>query len=312
MESMPSSPQSSSDHPSRSYRLETGEGAAAGIRRIALGRADSALDNLSMAEGELATTIHSARKDLKKLRALARLVREELGEERFRAENRRYREAGRLLSESRDAEVKLETLAGLRKRFGDDLPGDDGEGWERTLERERDQVGDAAGGETAARIEEAEKAIEKGRERILAWPLEADSWQLVGAGLSQSYRRGRRAMKDVQAGPEAENVHEWRKRAKDLWYQLRIVRNAWPGLLQESADQLHELTELLGDHHDLAVLAEDRADREGVDAREGMGDLIERRQEEILTSALGLGRRIYAEKPKAFRRRLAAYWSAWR
>jgi CHAD domain-containing protein len=310
---MPPGGQDGAEHPSRSYRLKTKESPAAGIRRIALGRAGKALDELGAAdEGELSATIHGVRKDLKKLRALARLVRDELGEKRFKAENRRYRDAGRLLSESRDAEVKLETLAGLRKRFGDDFPGRDGESWERALERERDQVGDAARGETAARIEEAKKAVEKGRERILAWPLEADSWQLVEAGLSQSYRRGGRAMKAVQAKPKAENVHEWRKRAKDLWYQLRIVRNAWPGLLQESADQIHELTDLLGDHHDLAVLAEDLEDRQGVDAREALRDLIEKRQEETLSSALDLGRRIYAEKPKAFRRRLAAYWSAWR
>ncbi|HEX3734104.1 MAG TPA: CHAD domain-containing protein [Solirubrobacterales bacterium] len=301
------------ERPSRSYRLKTKENPAAGIRRIALGRADKALDALGAAdEGELSATIHGVRKDLKKLRALTRLVRDELGEKRFKAENRRYRDAGRLLSESRDAEVKLETLAGLRKRSGDDIPSGDGKGWERALERERDQVGDAARGETAARIDEAKKAVEKGRRRILAWPLEADSWHLVEAGLSQSYRRGRRAMKDVQAKPRAKSVHEWRKRAKDLWYQLRIVRNAWPGLLQESADQVHELADLLGDHHDLAVLGEDLEDRDGVDAREALRDLIEKRQEEILASALDLGRRIYAEKPKAFRRRLASYWSAWR
>ena len=310
---MPSHEQSGTDHPSRSYRLKTKENPAAGIRRIALGRADKALDELGVAdEGELSATIHGVRKDLKKLRAVARLVRDELGEKRFKAENRRYRDAGRLLSESRDAEVKLETLAGLRTRFGDDFPGRDRESWERALERERDQVGDAARGETAAQIAGAKKMIEKGREHILAWPLEADSWPLVGAGLSQGYRRGRRAMKDVEAKPKAENVHEWRKRAKDLWYQLRIVRNAWPGLLQESADQVHELTDLLGDHHDLAVLAGDLENRDGIDALEVLRDLIDKRQKEILASAQGLGRRIYAEKPKAFQRRLAAYWSTWR
>ncbi len=309
---MPSSRQDEADRPSYSYGLKTRESTAAGIRRIALGRADKALDVLAAAGEDLPSAIHSARKDLKKLRAVARLIRGELGERRFKAENRRYRDAGRLLSKSRDAEVKLETLAALRGRFGDDFPNWDAESWEGALERERDRVGDAAHGEMATRIDEAAKAIEKGRGRILAWPLEDDSWQLIASGLSRSYRRGRRAMKGVQANPRAENVHEWRKRAKDLLYQLRIVRNAWPGVLTESADQVHELADMLGDHHDLTVLAEDLEDREGIDAREALRDLIERRQKEILASALDLGRRIYAEKPKAFRRRLSAYWSAWR
>ena len=108
---------------SRSYRLKREEGSGEGMRRIALGRAEKVLEELAEAgDGDLAASIHSARKDLKKLRAAARLIRDELGEKTFRAESRRYRDAGRLLSGSRDAEVKLETLAGLEERCGDELP----------------------------------------------------------------------------------------------------------------------------------------------------------------------------------------------
>ena len=69
-------------------------------------------------------------------------------------------------------------------------------------------------------------------------------------------------MRRTIADPSAENVHEWRKRAKDIWYQLRIVRRAWPALLGETAGQAHVLADLLGDHHDLAMLREDLAARE--------------------------------------------------
>ena len=40
--------------------------------------------------------------------------------------------------------------------------------------------------------------------------------------------------------------------------------------------------------------------------------LIDRRQEELLDEAVEIGRRFYAEKPKAFSRRLASYWETWR
>jgi CHAD domain-containing protein len=72
--------------------------------------------------GDPAASIHSARKDLKKLRSAIRLVRSELGEDLFRGENRRYRDAGRTLGQSRDAEVKIKTLEALQERFGDALP----------------------------------------------------------------------------------------------------------------------------------------------------------------------------------------------
>jgi CHAD domain-containing protein len=298
---------------SRSYRLKAKESTAEGLRRIALGRAAKALDELAAArEGALTAAIHGARKDLKKLRAVLRLIREELGQELFKAENRRFRDAGRLLAESRDAGVKLETLAALQNRFGDDLPDAPSERWQASLTRERDAAADTARGETASRIDRARRAIEAGRDRIDDWPLGAGSWKLVGPGIRESYRGGRRAMKRVRKNPSSENVHEWRKRVKDLWYQLRIVRDAWPELLGQTADQAHELADLLGDHHDLAVLEEDLASRRDVGKRKAFKASIAQRQEELLARALANGRRLYAEKPTAFSRRLERYWDAWR
>jgi CHAD domain-containing protein len=299
--------------PSRAYRLKAKEGAAEGVRRIALGRAEKALNRLAGTdEEEFAVAIHGARKDLKKLRATLRLIRADLGGELFRAENQRYRDAARLLSKSRDAEVKLETLAALQSRFGEDLPGDASERWEDALERERDEMASSAAGQTPTRIGQAMEMIEEGRDRILGWSPANDSWRLVGPGLAGSYRQGRRAMKRTQAKPSAGNVHEWRKRAKDLWYQLRIVQGAWPELLGETAEQAHELTDLLGDHHDLAVLEEDLASRREVGKRKAFKALIEERQRELVACALKIGWRLYAEKPKAFSRRLERYWLAWR
>ncbi len=297
---------------SRAYRLKTHEGAAEGVRRIAGGRTERALQRLEGADEEtLAVAIHGARKDLKKLRSLLRLVRGELGNKAFGAENRRYRDAGRALSGSRDAEVKLETLLTLRHRF-EDLPVGAAESWEGVLEAERDEIAAAMREDAEGRIGPVIDAIEAGQEAIGQWRLRTESWALVGPGLARSYRDGRRRMKLALAEPSAANVHSWRKSAKDLWYQLRIVQDAWPELLNGTVDQAHELTELLGDHHDLAVLADDLDTREGLGDRGAFETAIERRQEELLDRALGIGRRLYAEKPKAFSRRIERYWRAWR
>lgn len=119
-------------------------------------------------------------------------------------------------------------------------------------------------------------------------------------------------MKRTRSDPVAENVHEWRKRTKDLWYQLRILRNAWPPVIYETAEQAHDLADLLGDHHDLAVLAEDLTAREIAGDRDAAKDLIDRRQGELLKCAFEVGERLFAEKPKAFGTRFEAYWLAWR
>jgi CHAD domain-containing protein len=301
------------------YRLMREESAADGVRRIAAARAAKASERLRDASGEdTARAIHGARKDLKKIRAALRLVREDVGEKAYRRENGAYRDAGALLSESRDASVKLETLADLQERFDDAFPAGLARAWAAALEADRDRVAGAS--PTAeSRIEEASAAIAAAAARIPDWRLGSGSWRLLEPGLTRGYRDGRRMLKRTRSEGSAENVHELRKRVKDLWYQLRLIGDAWPASLEASAREAHRLADLLGDHHDLSVLAEDLRGREDLGGREGpeadrgrAEQLIAERQAELLASALDLGARLYAEQPKCYRRRLRAYWRSWR
>ena len=294
-------------HGGGAYRLKGDETAPQGLQRIAAGRARKARKKLGEVESEGAAAIHAARKDLKKLRAVLRLVREPLGEKAYRAQNRRFRDAGRLLSDTRDAEVKVETLDDLEKRFGADFPAAVAEHWRRDLERERYAAAADAGGEVAERVERAAATIDVGRDELATWELGKDSWKLVAPGLLKAYGDGREALAEIREAPSEEAVHEWRKRTKDLWYQLRILRELWPEVLGETADQAHDLADLLGDHHDLAVLAADLETRDTTEP-EAIAALISRRQDELLAEAVAIGERLYAEKPKAFGKRIKTYW----
>ena len=103
--------------PSRSFRLKRWEAVGEGLVRVVRGRAATAIEALREdAKDNPAAAIHSARKEIKKIRSVLRLARPELGEKTYAAENERYRDAGRTLSGSRDAEVKVETLADLHHR----------------------------------------------------------------------------------------------------------------------------------------------------------------------------------------------------
>lgn len=298
-----------------SYRLEAEEKPAAGMRRIALERAERAVERLREAGRveDPSECIHAARKDLKKLRAAVRLLRRELGDDLYRAENQRYREAGKLLSPSRDAEVKVETLEGLRERFSGKLQPADTDDWLEQLRRERDRAVRAARIGDADSIEAALKIVEDGRSRIEAWPLQTDSWKLVGPGIERAYRRGEREMSRAAESPSGENMHQWRKRAKDLWYHLRILRDARPKSLRESLNQADELADALGEHHDLTVLRDDLLSRElPLADRPTLVAAIEERQAELAGTAFDLGERLYAKKPKAFRRKMRRGWRKWR
>lgn len=297
-----------------SYRFEADEKPTAGMRRIALERLERAAERLREAGTveDPSDRIHAARKDLKKLRAAIRLLRRELGDDLYRAENERYREAGRLLAPSRDAEVKVETLESLCERFSGRLDPADTSDWLDELRQERDlAVAEAREGD-ADSIGAALEAVEEGRARIDAWPLEADSWKLVGPGISWAYRRGRREMRRAAEDPSGANMHQWRKRAKDLWYHLRILRDARPKALRDSLGRAEELANALGDHHDLTVLRDDLL-RRGLPLAErpALVAAIAERQQELTSTAFALGGCLYAKKPKTFRRKMRRGWRKW-
>jgi CHAD domain-containing protein len=282
---------------------------AAGLTRIAAGRAEKALERLresSAGEAAAAEAVHGARKDMKKLRTVLRLLRDVLGEERYRRENARFRDAARALSRTRDAEVKLETLEALVEHV-EGLPEEAVDDWRRILDRDREAATNAACDEPLVSAQ-----IEAGLGEVQGWGLEGDSWRTIGPALTRTYRQGRKAMKAAEGGDEAD-FHGWRKRAKDLWYELRLLGDAWPRPLGATSDEVHQLSELLGDHHDLAVLREDLRQRNlGGEATQPLAAAICLRQEELAEESFALGRRLYVERPRDFSRRLRGYWRAWR
>jgi CYTH domain-containing protein/CHAD domain-containing protein len=298
--------------PSHAYRLLADEDAAAGVRRVIASRLEKAAERLrEPLDGDArAEAIHGARKDLKKARAALRLVREEVGEETFERENHALRDAARMLSASRDAEVKLETLAALVEGGAGDVPPGPAALWHDALSADRDRTVEGEGDQ----IDAAVAAIDAVAERAPEWPLRHTGWKLLSPGLDTAYTEGREAFEALPARPSFEAVHDLRKRGKDLWYQLRLLRDAWPAVLEPTAEEIHEFTDLLGDHHDLAVLAEDLEGREEIGGvhKNVLRELIAAEQHALLIDALSLGERVYAEKPGPFGRRLRAYWRAWR
>lgn len=293
----------------RSYRLDRDEPVGEGLKRIAAGRVERAIERLrGIGSGEVdqADAVHGARKDLKKLRTVLRLLRDELPKDVYEQEMQCYREAARALSAARDAEVKLATLDDLAERTGE-LPAEAVEAWRQILARDREAAINMAGDE-----QEVVDRLEAGLARIEGWRLEGDSWKTIDGGLKRAYRRGRRAMRAAGVNPSEENFHQWRKRAKDLWYALQIVAGAWSETLDPFADEAHRLSDLLGNHHDLAVLRADLRERRLGEETRLLEAAIEARQADLAREAFPLGRRLYAERPKAFVRRLRRYWEAWR
>ena len=296
--------------PRRKYRLKEGEPVPKGVARMARGRIDDALDELGgKTESTREEAVHSARKNIKKLRALLRLSRDQLGTEVYRRDNETFRDAAQQLSGLRDSDVMLATLADLQERYprelGRNATGPAGD-LRQALEAHRIRTAGGAGEQAS---EDAARLLRRVRRRIGGWPLEQDGFEAVEGGLRRSYRRGRREYRAARRDPSSENLHEWRKRVKDLWYHLDILRDTWTPVMKALADEAHELSDRLGDDHDLAVLLA-WADEHEAAAGETLRGPVERRRAELQADAFTLGAQLYADKPGRFTRRLERWWDA--
>lgn len=290
------------------YRLQRDESIVEGVRRIGWEQSDSAIERLTDVE-DLAAAVHDVRKRCKKLRGLVRLVRPGMEGEYERA-NTAFRDAARRLAPLRDAHALAATFDEMLSVSPVDP--DDFASVRAALSENVERANTR--GDVSERIERATELIAGGTGRIHRWELD-DSLAAVAAGVRKTYKRGRRRLGDSVDNGTVEDRHEWRKRVKYGWYHTRLLRNAAPSILRPLARSLHDVSDALGDDHDLAVLA---AQIEADPAR--FGDdrtvaatlrLLVGWQSELQSRATSLGRRIYVESPKQHARRIACYVDVW-
>ena len=240
------------------------------------------------------------RKAFKRLRALDRVAREALGDEAYRRENTIFRDAGRRLSSARDAAVLMQTLDELTARHRDDLDDDAFAGLRDALAGE-EAAASAVLADDRGAVEDVQRTLEAARRRIGGWPLPEDGrLVMLKPGFERIYRRGRRALKAARADPSTENLHELRKRAKDLWHAAQVLRPVAPKPMKQLARRAHALSDAAGDDHDLAVLRAAARERQATLAPGELAlleGLVARRRRRLQRRALAQGRRLYARKP---------------
>lgn len=291
--------------------LQPDEAGLSGVRRILqewLADADDALHKKRISDAN----IHDARKRLKKSRAALRLLREAIGEIAYRRENIALRDAARPLGVARDSKVLIVVLDALVERYDSTLHSLKLDKFRRALRREQTSTRQTI---TLTLLSRQRRVLREVKSRSERWATKGDDWQVMGAGLERMYRRGKKGMKAAAGSRASEKLHDWRKQVKYLWHQLQILQPAWPGPLEELADQAHQLADYLGDDHDLVVLrSKVAAHAEAFDRKdyEALIAVLDRRRKQLQDKAFKLGARIFEEKPRRFVKRIGRYWQLWR
>jgi CHAD domain-containing protein len=297
-----------------SYHFKRDESVPETVRRIALEELESVADQLGRPRNRNHDeAIHEARKSVKKVRALLRLLRTELGDQ-YRAESRGLREVGRKLSELRDAGAVIEIFDTLKKKYPDEFRGRKFHSIRRVLVARRRHAEEEANlPRVQRRLAESIKAATM---RVKTWRIRTDGFAAIERGFEKTFRAGRTAFALAQKRPRPENYHEWRKRLKDHWYHIRLLENVWTDVLLGYENSLKVLETWLGDDHNL-VLLHDRlvADPESYGDEKTI-DLvlrsIDKYQKELRDNAESFGNRIHLEGPRRFTRRMRKLWQEWR
>jgi CHAD domain-containing protein len=279
-----------------------------GLKRVFCEQIDSALHCCQHPAKQRGVTVHEVRKHLKKLRAGMRLGVGAVGKNCHAEENRCVRDIGRLVSDLRDAQVRLQTFIKLRDKASKKNSGKQlFPRTEELLVLERESFSAAFDGWQ----KEAIPQLEGVKACLMAWPLDGLNWKQICGAVCKIYRRGQRALATTIEDPDAENFHSWRKRVKDVWYQLRILQPLNRTVLEEMAHDAEVLGELLGSEHDLdflrARLEKESGDEALADELSQLQKMIGKRCKGLRRDALELGRRFYAEPSKAFAKRISIF-----
>jgi CHAD domain-containing protein len=291
------------------FRFKLSETFEDGCRRIGREQIERALAQLD-GGADRAVAVHETRKSLKRLRALLHLIRPALGDDAYRAENARLREIGQLLSGARDRQVLFETVGKLESSA--------------TLLRKNiaNQVREAllgmnGHGNTAVEadaMKQAQGMLNEAGRRFARLRLPGKGFEVIGPGLESTYRRGRRAMRAAYPAQTAEAFHEWRKETQRHWRHMMLFSRAWIETIGARAAAAREISQVLGDDHDLAMLSSfvrsSYASGLAEDAKATIEKLASQRQRELRTLARPMGDRLFAEGAKNLRRRVGAYWEA--
>lgn len=266
------------------------------LRRIAGAELDRILAILAQGM-PAAAGIHDIRKRIKKMRGLFRLLRAGFPEGADEIDILRDLAGG--LAGVRDAEVMLAAHDGVA--------GAGGAGLRQVLQARIEAARGAEAPDPAA----LHDTFADMRARSETWRVRGGNGKVLRKGLTRTLSRGREALDHARDTRDAEAFHDWRKRVKDLWYQLRLLTPVWPDGIDPWCQLADDLGEALGNHHDLVLYVawlDTQNDGEVPSLRAAAGI----RRAAIEAQALATGQRLFDPDAEDLARLFTALWQGWR
>ena len=249
-------------------------------------------------------TVHEFRRAMKQWRALMRLLDPFLADAaRWRTEARDH---ARSLGTARDGQSALNAFDDIAEKGLALSP--------RSLATIRTRLQAVREGEEKAVLTPALREgiigwLDAVMAAVEAWPLDGLDFEALAARLATGYRTARRLVPSDWSQASATERHELRQRVVEHRYQMELIEPLWPRFGRMWTEEAERLRDRLGRCQDLEVLERLAGPHQPLAPwRSRLAPPCNDRKTELAQRAARIASRLFAERPKAFRRRLEALW----
>jgi CHAD domain-containing protein len=283
------------------YVFRKSESVIKAAQRVARELLDDTLTTIRDPKVTLDVRTHEARKAIKKLRGMLRLVEssQRLGRVE-KAIDKELRDAARKLAPYRDSDVMraaLHSAAAASRGLID----------QKTADSIHACITDTSGvGESAQAVSLALYATDVTSigDKIAASEIHTRNLPALEKSYLKTCNTAYELMRKVLGGDASEeDFHEWRKFVKYHFYHTRLLAGIYGKSAKNRAKDANELEEILGQHHDMAVLAERIKAKRGKIKKvcdvDRLLDYLAKRQTTLERQALKLGRRLLPKEAES-------------
>jgi CHAD domain-containing protein len=286
--------------------LKKDESLIGGIRRIA---SEIIIESIYLLKKpkDFDFSIHETRKNIKKLRTILRLLKFNIDSQNYHDFNTEFRDIGRKLSAIRDAEALIETIDKIKSRKYSTKKSIANTKSQLLLNKDKISSAFLSNQEIQIIIENLE-VLEK---KFYNIDFFGEEIFVFISGLKKTYSNCIKFMEICKNEGSDVDFHEWRKQVKYLWNSILLFQKTWNPVLSAYSNELHKLSDYLGDLHDISVLNDlilnDKIKLDS-DDKNRLLSIIENLKLKLKKSSFNLGIKLFLDNPAAFSKKLNKLW----